>query len=337
MRRMTKPQLENRVLEIVQTVVGGRRVEDDLTECKTQWPALPKASRQLAASANRAAGDEIVWIVGLDETAGKVTEIEPVEISNWTAQLYKPFPQGIYPELLHNFRVPVDENQHVIALVFDTARAPYVVRMANTPDFLEVPMREGTRTRSAWRSDLLRILVPKSLAPDAVPLSADLTIAVEEPEGAKPRVSARGTMRLFIEHLSERYVMLPRHTMAIEIDSGDGALLMNVGASEGAASLRQRDDRPPRPAPAYGVSVGRDGVLATGPGSVELWYETELDSDRAFTIMARKILPMRAEIGVLGSDAAIVVETNLDRDKGPSTKEYTGRSTVTTRWVLRQP
>lgn len=55
----------------------------------------------------------------------------------------------------------------VLALAFETDEAPYVVKASEGLVDLEVPWRDGTTTQSAKRSELLRILMPSALAPDA--------------------------------------------------------------------------------------------------------------------------------------------------------------------------
>ena len=61
-------ELETRVIELVDLVLGGRRVEDDLIECKSEWPDPQKraAARQLAGHANKARDEPILWIIGLE-------------------------------------------------------------------------------------------------------------------------------------------------------------------------------------------------------------------------------------------------------------------------------
>jgi hypothetical protein len=46
-------QVEMKALEIIEAVRRGEKVEDDLVECKSDWPALSKA-RQLAGLCNKA-------------------------------------------------------------------------------------------------------------------------------------------------------------------------------------------------------------------------------------------------------------------------------------------
>lgn len=59
-------QVEEKVLNAVETVLAGGSVEDSRIECKSDWPSVDKV-RQLAGHANAARGETIIWIIGIDE------------------------------------------------------------------------------------------------------------------------------------------------------------------------------------------------------------------------------------------------------------------------------
>jgi hypothetical protein len=80
-----------------------------------------------------------------------------------------------FRELLQSGRMIVPyEGKTLVALLFETGRAPFVVKTRD--EFLEVPWRVGTRTNSARRSDLVRLLVPVVKLPDFELLSAGMII-----------------------------------------------------------------------------------------------------------------------------------------------------------------
>src|SRR5437763_2002324 len=93
---VTAGQLEARVLGLVDTVLSGGRVEDDFVESKSNWPALSKA-RQLAASANSARGDPVLWIIGLDEDAHQLIPLDSTDPSQWWSQISARFDQDVAP------------------------------------------------------------------------------------------------------------------------------------------------------------------------------------------------------------------------------------------------
>lgn len=163
---MRKVEIEAWALQIMDALVKGRRIEDSRVECKREWPSDPgKAARRIAGHANAARADRILWLIGVDEDAGTVTGAASDDFADWWNQVKSQF-DGLAPNLIENF-VPYDDTM-VVALLFETADAPYVVRNYSGKGHIdfEVPWREGTHIRSARRQDLVKILVPLSHAPE---------------------------------------------------------------------------------------------------------------------------------------------------------------------------
>ena len=159
---MTNAQIEAWVREIVERVGRKAPVEDSRVELKADWIDASKAARQLAGHANAATGEPILWLIGVDESKG-VTGVSTLERSNWLAAVSARFDDG-YPSA-HDLNVEIDEKV-VVALLFHTDRAPFVVR-ASTPGQVshELPWREGTSTRSARRADLIRLVAQHQRLP----------------------------------------------------------------------------------------------------------------------------------------------------------------------------
>jgi hypothetical protein len=80
--------LEARVISAVDRIRAGQLVEHDLIECKRDWPQDSKA-RQLAGSLNRAGGDPVVYIIGIDEKTGDVHDISGTDVLDWSGQYKK--------------------------------------------------------------------------------------------------------------------------------------------------------------------------------------------------------------------------------------------------------
>lgn len=171
---MRVEQLEAWVLSIVDVVANGHRFEDTRVELKAQWPEVQSAARRIAGHANAAGGHAVLWIIGLDEVKG-VVPVAPVDVAEWRGQLAKQF-DGVEPRFT-DLIVPTSSGP-VTALLFDTARRPYVVKnpvhgkQGGGPVSLEVPWRDGTATRSARREDLIRILTPIQALPSVEVLLA---------------------------------------------------------------------------------------------------------------------------------------------------------------------
>jgi hypothetical protein len=171
--------LEAKVISAVDRIRGGQSAEHDLIECKRDWPQENKA-RQLAGSLNRAGGDPVIYIIGIDEKTGAVHDISKTDVLEWWAQMTPKFDQ-LPPEMVRHMSVPVGEGgEHVMAVAFASDRAPYLVKTGSANPSLEVPMREGTGTRTARRDELLRLLLPAVRLPRVVVLEAAI-------KASKPR------------------------------------------------------------------------------------------------------------------------------------------------------
>ena len=153
---MKPHEIENWVLSIIDSVKSGKPVEDSRVELKSEWITPEKAARQIAGHANAARGSQILWIIGVDEKKGEVVGVSSdEEFSSWCKSVESRF-ENIYPSYIH-LNITTVEDKVVVAMLFDTDRAPYVVK---NPAFgkskdsveLEVAWREGTSTRSANRS-----------------------------------------------------------------------------------------------------------------------------------------------------------------------------------------
>lgn len=180
--------VEKWVIDLADRVREGKHAEDSRVELKASWPpADEKTARTLAGLANAARGEPILLVVGLDERGQKLQSADRQELANWLPQLKKHF-NGLSPDLQRDLNVPVGDDT-LVALLFDTSRAPYVVTVTTGgPVDRDVPWREGRRTRSATREDLLRILVPVSRRPRIEVLSARLDPSrADEWVGVGPR------------------------------------------------------------------------------------------------------------------------------------------------------
>src|SRR5262249_7998798 len=144
-------------LKVINRVQLKQPHEDSLVELKREWIPPSKAARRIAGHANAARGEPILWLIGVDEKQG-VQGATIQDLADWWRQVQLEF-NGVTPEMKD---VNISWNGHaVVALQFETERAPFVVRnpahgkSAGEPIELEVPWRDGTRTRSANRNELM--------------------------------------------------------------------------------------------------------------------------------------------------------------------------------------
>jgi hypothetical protein len=264
--------LEARVITAIDQMREGRQVENDFIECKREWPSESKA-RQLAASLNRAAGDPVIYIIGIDEKTGVVLDVSDTDVLDWWNQILPRFDQTP-PEMTRHMNVAVGPNgDSVTAVAISSDRAPYVVKTGVANPSLEVPMREGTGTRSARRDELLRLLIPTIKVPSAVVLDAGITAryyARVSPDGEQTgvgysreeAVDISGSVRVFFEHSSSELVTLPAYGMRGRIRLGSETYELAVTPN---GYVKEGQQPPP-----LGVTSTYEWLLVTGPGAANI-------------------------------------------------------------------
>lgn len=159
---MRNTDIERWALQVIDRVDHQQPIEDSRVELKGEWPAdLWRAARRIAGHANAARGEPILWLIGVDETIG-VRGAVHADFAHWIAPILAYFDQ--LPPTYFDLNVPTPANQTVVAVVFETDRAPYVVKnhhfgtRNNDPIAFEVPYRRGTDTRTATRAEMLLML-----------------------------------------------------------------------------------------------------------------------------------------------------------------------------------
>ncbi len=287
--------LEARALAATDVVRRGEKREDDFVEFKRDWPASDKV-RQLAAAANQAGGEPLIWIIGMDETTGDVHPLGDVDPADWWASFSKRFDE-VVPDLLRQTVVTISATETVVAFAFGTDAAPYVVTTDGGSPEREVPIRDGTRTRSARRHEILRMLIPSVGVPPAEILRAQLEGRwqarrfgegmQEEPE----MTTVGGFAEVFVEHIGRDPVMLPAHRMAA-VMTGDGLTLPLV------ASLGAQE---------------REGVRCKGPRTFVVRFRGELDGDRRADLRDCTALQLALEFGVAGAARSLRLSVELYR------------------------
>lgn len=261
---MTHSEIERWALRIVEQVKRGQPNEDARVELKAVWPdEVYKAARQIAAHANPAGGEPILWLIGVDQK-GVVVGADHKELAEWYKQVESQF-DDIAPGVT-DVNVPVD-GKIIVALLFDTGRRPFVIRSLNKgPVTHEVPWRGATLTRSAKRGELVRLLdsVPRLPKWEAV----NGTLNVERTD--RPRVlgnKRRWTLnlKLYVEPDGKDRISIPFHRCAGRLtfeELGSTPRLWNI-----------------RLTPYYEESVNLRGsnadLVIDGPGMVVLGAEAE--------------------------------------------------------------
>jgi len=210
---MRPVEIENWALAVIQQVEAGQPNEDARVEIKADWIDPFRAARQLAGHANAARGDAILWLIGVNQETG-VVGVGHKELAVWLSQVSSHF-DGIAPDII-DVNVPY-KNRVVVALFVNTERAPFVIK---NPDFgsksgvviaFEVPWREGTTTRTASRSDLIRLLVPKLALPEIELLDAELSLR------GSHKYQWHLQMDLYITPKIGTFVVIPFHRCEVQL------------------------------------------------------------------------------------------------------------------------
>lgn len=218
---MRPHEIESWVLSIVDRVRSKQPIEDFRVELKRQWPTdHAKAARRLAGHCNAARGEPALWVIGLDEDQG-VIGADRTELREWQQQVERHF-DSLAPELLRDINVSVDDKT-VVALLFATDRAPFVVKNPEHGQSgggaveTEVPWRDATAVRSARREDLIRLLTPIQRLPAIEVLDASLGCSQWQKDG--PASGLRWSFRaeLYVVAPSHERVVLPFHRCTVRL------------------------------------------------------------------------------------------------------------------------
>jgi hypothetical protein len=301
---MTPSTIENWVLDIFARVQRQLPVEDARVELKSTWIEPRAAARRIAGHANALRGQPALWVIGLDERSGTTAGARE-EFSNWWQQVEAEF-DGPAPGVF-DLWVPLG-NDGVTALLFDTSRAPFVIKnpVRNQPGAgpinLEVPWREGTRVRSARRSELLQLLVPTQSLPTIETLGG---AAVAIRDQTKNEAGLLCTIALYVVPQRDGTLVLPFHKCSGSFTGGG-----LFSAPTPIEHLEMMPEYTMREMPtreiakinkSATVTATNREVLLRGPGVVELALSGKVASEpeRSDTLVVNvTIIPAGVEIGV---------------------------------------
>jgi len=262
--------------QVIDRVQAGQPAEDDaLIELKADWPDPVKAARRVAAHANGARRERILWLIGVDEKASRIPGVLALDVSPWWDQVRAHFESNGAPGLrVINIR---HDDVTVVALEFETAGAPFMVRHG---DRWEVPWREGTQTRSARRSELLQILSPIVRRPDYELQRGTLRHRIIGTEVSSLTFALE--LMIYITPQSSDTVVLPYHRMKSALFAPSGKEVFEFDDFSGSIPRRQRPDEEPSSEAAGLIRVTDSEVIVSGPGNVVLkatgagdWVETD--------------------------------------------------------------
>ncbi|MFC7380911.1 hypothetical protein [Sphaerisporangium rhizosphaerae] len=256
-------EIEDWARRVAERVTRGGAVEDSRVELKRDWPDPTKAARRIAGHCNASAGDTVLWIIGLDEDAG-VIGASNQDTAPWWAKVKSQF-DGQAPTL-QDIGMDID-GRDVLALAFETDRAPFVVRnsvygkQGAGPVEREVPWRDGTSIRSATRADLIRLLLPI----EAIPSIEVIHGSAELSKDTDPFPNLDATLVVYAALPMGYSTVLPNHQAQGFIRIGDSSELIDLDVTLRVG--RRLDPRfPKREVLKPTVFNGEDQIILEGPG-----------------------------------------------------------------------
>lgn len=297
---MKQTEIEAWVLQIVDQVKKQQPNEDSRVELKATWPNdSHSAARRIAAHANASRGEDILWIIGLDESKG-IVGADKNELANWLPQVRSNFDET-YPDVI-DLNVSV-EGKTLVALLFSTDRIPFVVKNKvynqrdGGPVKWEVPWRENCSTRSATRADLIRILVPISHLPKVEFLYADIKVL------HRSDYEFRITVYLYIYPYQFQKLAIPCHRCELKGKIGD----IKFSEAEKIILKPLKDTRGGMSEPL--IKCTKTEAIINGPGllhlyadSVKLPTSTKIPSSDAI---------LTVKFNLFDIDKALVISQNL--------------------------
>ncbi|NLM17511.1 MAG: hypothetical protein GX221_07320 [Candidatus Riflebacteria bacterium] len=208
---MKKQEIEFKVLDIIERVEKSQPIEDDTIELKAEWPKDHfRAARRIAAHANSARGEQILWIIGIDEKNG-VVGADFEELSIWYAKIKSCFDQLMAPNLI-SLAIPYD-GKTVVALLFETDRSPFVIKLPASmgPATCEVPWREANSTRSARRGDLIKLLHPAQKLPEVEIIDGKIELQKAILGSRSGKYQWTLSVQLYFMNYSQDVLVIPFH------------------------------------------------------------------------------------------------------------------------------
>lgn len=268
---MRNQEIEYWALKIVDLVSKSKKVEDSRIELKADWPEdSNKIARRIAGLANAAGGEPVLLLVGLSEETGITGIPSGKDTASWWPKVIAEF-EGGHPAM-KDLRLEAHEKP-ILVLCFETDNAPYVVKNAAfgsspTAVSLEVPFREGTSVRSARRSDILRILVPKI----KMPVAEIIRVGINE------KIAVYGDLRIgydvnfsiYLTPVDQTPIGFPLHKIEgyLEFESGKTTPLI----------IQHINVDPKNP----DIQKTSSGIIFKGPDTMTIYAYARPDPEEAF-------------------------------------------------------
>ena len=308
--------LETRVILACEAQIRGES-EDDFIEFKSSWPEPRKSARQLGGACNSARGEDVLWIIG--DPHGRIGPGEG-DAANWWQAVQARFSE-MPPRLDCQLNVPLPWGGSVVAMSFDTTRAPFLVTSENggSPE-RDVPVRDGTRTRSAHRSELLAILASSTASARAI--VTDAKASTQTTADASVILTAR--LQVLLVPTGPEPIFLPGGQMVAVLQLGAERVPIPLEVRMGDPKARALDEfRNPashqKPHNPYGANFVAGGVALTGPAQVTVTTWGDISE---VAPLSGEPVRLRIRLGVVPSERTVAIDVELAAvDGGGSSQE----------------
>lgn len=332
---MRPNDIENWGLHIIERVESKQLVEDSRVELKAEWPTdHSKAARQIAGHANSARGEPILWLIGVDEIRG-VTGANYEEISNWKQSVEAEF-DGLAPTLSH-LNIPY-QNKTVVALLWQTEGMPFLVKNplygkpAGGPISLEVPWREGGSTRTANRTDILKLLYPVTKAPSFEVIRGEFNISKGQQDGYGQILCEGGlSLDVYIVPGSTSRLVIPCHKCEAKFTFVESALILSLRIMfDTSFSAYPSKHSAPHTSP---INCTAAEIIVDGPGMARISTFNPSISPEQYHLVKGN-LELQVKMLPVGFDVPILIVATFNQVETP--KGAIGRWTVKTTRSNRQ-
>ncbi|MFF1388128.1 hypothetical protein [Rhodococcus erythropolis] len=326
----TAQQIEIRALRVVDRIINSRPAEDDLVECKAEWPEdHRKAARQIAALCNTARGEDAMWLIGVNERLKNVTPADVTELANWWPKVEKYFGDRISPDL-RNLIVPTSHGD-IVALNFGTSRVPYLVSTDGTGGVeFEIPIRSGNKTRTAHRHEIMIMLSEQVDAPIIEIIYCKVQAWMETDEKLTESPQSMGDIRIRFDggiFVSTTHpITIPYHRLkaTINFPGGDASAKLRLTAKIASSSKNEST---------VGFRNLAGGFYFDASDGVALYSSASMPRNLSEPVKNASSISIEIEFHVAGRDRPVRVRQELNREPPPSDRESV-RSTQLGSWTV---
>ena len=316
---MNKNEIENWALRIINQVQDHQPNEDFRVELKTEWIDPLKAARLIAGQANAAHGEPVLWLIGVNQELG-VVGARHRELASWYEKVKVQF-DGMAPPML-DLNIPVSD-QTVVALLFETDRAPFVIKnplygkRKGGVEF-EVPWRENTSTRTARRAQLITLLSPLQSLPQFEILSGDL-VCNPFKDGGERELEWKLHLELYVStNRPDTHIFIPYHRCQVTLLIKE---LLRTFPFDTLVLSTARDS--------LTISATRSEIRIEGPGMAHLHGYT-----RTSGLLLQDIrggVDINGTLPVIGADLPVTLQVELQLKSSANGEE------PRLVWTLKKP